>query len=97
MTERDSELDRLLRQWEVPLPAESLDERVFRSITPARRASRKWIGIAAALAAAAGGGIWMSHVPASAKGLLIETRVNAAGFKPVSNGSITVLITGEKE
>ena len=98
MIERDEPLQKLLRQWETPIPDPRLDARVLKSFQQSavsRRARwvRKWIPVAAGVLLVAGSAhLWMAK-PADAPhpDVTIETTADAAGFRPVSNGTITVV------
>ena len=94
MMERDEELRKLLRRWEAPEPGKGLDARIWNTIRPARSARRRmWLPIAAGvILVAVSAKLWM---PAAHRGN-IETRVDAAGFRPVADGIITVVKAGEK-
>ena len=94
MTERDEELRKLLRQWEAPEPGKELDARVWNTIRQGRPARRRvWLPIAAGvILVAVSAKLWM---PAAHSGN-IETRIDAAGFRPVADGNITVMKAGEK-
>ncbi len=94
MTERDDELRRLLRRWEAPEPGKELDARVWNTVRQERRGRwRAWLPIAAGLIlVAVSAKLWMP----AAHSANIETRVDAAGFRPVADGMITVVKAGEK-
>jgi hypothetical protein len=96
MTERDEGLQRVLRQWEAPAPRPGLDARVWsafrRSQGPRRR---KWLPIAAGvLFAVVAAHLWMGQPRHSVR---IETRVQAAGFRPIAEGKITVMEGPQKQ
>jgi hypothetical protein len=89
MRERDDELQRILSHWEAPRPAPGLDLRVMTSVRRQRmRRASKWIPLAAAVLLAAK--LWL---PSHDRSVRLETTANAAGFEPISNGSITVIKT----
>jgi hypothetical protein len=94
MTERDEELRKLLRQWEAPEPGKGLDARVWNAVRHARPSRRRlWLPIAAGvILAAVSAKLWM---PAAHRGN-IETRIDATGFRPVADGTITLVKAGEK-
>jgi hypothetical protein len=96
MIERDEGLQRVLRQWEAPAPHPRLDARVrsaFRHSAVSRR--RKWLPIAAGvLFAVVATHLWIGKPH---HGVRIETRVQAAGFRPIADGKITVVQGVEKQ
>jgi len=99
MIERGDQLQKLLRQWEVPQPGASLDSRVRTSIRRerARRAAR-WLPLAAGIVLAAG--VAMHWLPRSAAGggaNTLETTTNATGYRPIPEGEITVVKEGKAE
>ena len=95
MIEHDEELRKLLRRWEAPEPGKELDARVWNTIRQERPSRRVvWLPIAAGvILVAVSAKLWMP----AAQGGNIETRVDAAGFRPVADGVITVLKAGEKQ
>jgi hypothetical protein len=94
MMERDEELRKLLRQWEAPEPGRKLDARVWNTVRQARPPRRRvWLPIAAGvILVAVSAKLWMPHAHSGN----IETRVDAAGFRPVADGIITVVKAGEE-
>lgn len=91
MNDRDDELNKLLRHWEVPSPGPSLDRRVRASVRKQRvRRVSKWLPLAAAVLLAAK--LWL---PAADRSVRLETTANVTGFEPISDGTITVIKTGE--
>jgi hypothetical protein len=84
----DEELRRVLKLWEAPEPGAKLDERVWKA-KPQRR--WKWLPVAAGIILAAGMAKFWSSSPG------METRIDATGFRPIANGAITVVRTGEKQ
>jgi hypothetical protein len=98
MIERDEELAKLLRKWESPAPGPDLDARVWKSfrqsaVSQRWRWTRKWLPIAAAVLLVAGSAkLWLAApVGVELHGVTIETTADADGFRPVSNGTITVV------
>jgi hypothetical protein len=94
MMERDEELEKLLRRWEAPEPRKELDARVWNTVRRRRPMRRRvWLPVAAGvILVAVSAKLWMP----AAHGGNIETRVDAAGFRPVADGLITVVKAGEK-
>ena len=106
MNERDDELKNILRRWESPSPGAKLDARVwnsFRQYAPApHRKWRTWLPVAAAVVLAVGiAHLWPEHrvtpPPIQHQGVSIATTMDATGFRPVSNGAITVVKAGKKQ
>jgi len=95
MTDRDEELRAMLRQWKAPAPTGQLDERVwseFRGSRPPGR--RRWLAVAAGVLLVAGALVKLHSGPRPQHSSSIETRVDAAGFRAVPNGTITVVEAG---
>ncbi len=94
MVERDEELRKLLRRWEAPEPRRELDARVWNTVRQRRPVRRRvWLPVAAGvILVAVFAKLWMPNV----RDGNIETRVDAAGFRPVADGLITVLNAEEK-
>ncbi len=94
MTEHDEELRKLLRRWEAPGPGKELDARVWNTVRQERPSRRRvWLPIAAGvILVAVSARLWMP----SAHSGNIETRLDAAGFRPVADGIITIVKAGEK-
>lgn len=99
MMERDEELQKLLRQWESPAPGSKLDERVWNSVRQGKR-TWKWLPVAAGVILAFGlAKMWLppnEQSPVGHPGASIATTLDATGFRPVSNGAITVVKAGER-
>jgi hypothetical protein len=98
--EPDERLQKLLREWQAPAPDPRLDARVWKSFRQSAggqraRHARKWLAIAAGvLLVAAGSAKWWMAVPAAKlehRSISLKTTADAAGFTPVSNGTITVV------
>lgn len=89
----NEDLRRVLRQWQAPTPGAGLDARMWSAYyRPRPFRNWKWIPVAAGLILAAGiAGFW----PSRASNL--TTRMDAAGFRPIPDGAITVISTGEKK
>jgi len=94
MIEQDDELRKLLRQWEAPQAGPALDARVRTAFRKSRSSRiRKWLPVAAALLLAGGSAtFWMG----GSHNVSIETRTSVTGFRPLAEGSITVIKAGEK-
>jgi hypothetical protein len=89
--EKDDDLRRVLKRWEVPAPSAKLDERVWAAYAQAKPSSRwKWLPVAAALLLGVGiAGYWSARPGAGTqKGMDVD------GFRPIPNGAITVVKTG---
>jgi hypothetical protein len=84
----DEELRRVLKLWEAPEPGPHLDERVWKSMP---RGRWKWLPVAAGVILAVGIARFWSSNPG------METRIEATGFRPIPNGAITIVRTGEKQ
>ena len=93
MTERDEELRATLRLWKTPAPTAQLDERVWNEFRENRQPGRRrWLAAAAGVLLVAGAAAVLHSGPARRRGpRIIETRVDAAGFRAVTNGTITVV------
>jgi hypothetical protein len=95
---RDEELRKALLKWEAPLPSAGLDRRVFESCKPARQVSWKlWGAVAAGVAVMLGANLFnrapQGETPDRTH---VETRLAAAGFRPMTDGAITVVKAGAK-
>jgi hypothetical protein len=100
MIERDEELQKLLRQWKAPAASAKLDERVWSAFRQPRGSRGKWLAVAAGVLVAGGASLWLAYpagTPRRRGNVNIETRVDASGFRPVGNGTITVVKAGEKQ
>lgn len=93
MTGPDEELRNILRRSVPPAPGEKLDERVWRAWRKARPLRYRWVPLAAGLILAVGiAAFWPSGSPGR-----LTTRMDAEGFRPIPNGAITVVKTGENK
>jgi hypothetical protein len=96
MTRQDEELRKLLRQWQAPPSGPRLDERVWSDIRGRRRVPPgRWLSIAAGVALAGALFLHLSRsrpqvVKAERQTVSVAIVADAAGFKPLANGAITV-------
>jgi len=90
----DDELKRVLHKWEAPEPGESLDRRVFDAWSASRRRPipwKLWGAVAAGLVIAAAQ-FWPSGPkPPAGDPTRVETRLTASGFRPIPDGTVTVV------
>ena len=94
MTDRDEELRATLKNWKTPLPSAELDTRVWSEFNRSRPPRRSWFAVAAGVLLLAGAAVWLHTGPKQRRPVSIETRVDAAGFRAVPNGAITVIEAG---
>ena len=94
MTDRDEELRAMLKNWKAPLPSAELDARVWSEFSRSRPPRRSWLAVAAGVLLIAGAAALWHTGPKERRTVSIETRVDAAGFRAVPNGTITVVAAG---
>jgi hypothetical protein len=102
MTDHDEELQKLLRRWDAPPVSSNLDARISQAVSRAPRSRWRSFTIAAGVFLALAGLAAMhlgSRPPrrTQVETRVIETRVDATGFRPVPNGSITVVEKGNNQ
>ena len=96
---RDDELKKVLDKWEAPQASAALDERVKASWAKSRPKPvpwKLWGAVAAGLAIAAAQFWPTGPKPGTGDPARLETRLTASGFRPIPEGSVTVVKAGRK-
>lgn len=94
MTDRDEELRATLKHWKAPLPSTELDAKVWSEFNRSRPPRRRWLAVSAGVLLVAGAAALWHTGPKRQRSVRIETRVDAAGFRAMPNGTITVIEAG---